>query len=277
MRHITSREHPLPKKLLKLQHSARYRRDEGVALLDGTHLLQSCLASGWVPEQLIVSESGSQHPEIGQLLLHIQKHLSKVDCVMLSDTLFSQISAVKTPVGVLALVNIPRPAMLADTDQTPFWISLEGIQDPGNLGSILRSAAAAGVTDIFLSAGCADSWSPKTLRAGMGAHFSLRIHENADLVQIAHRFDGKIVATTLNQAGNLYQTDLRGAAMFIFGSEGGGVSQKLLEMAQQRVKIPMPGCAESLNVAAAAAICLFEKVRQEYSIADTDESSTGSK
>lgn len=277
MRHIISREHPLFKKLLKLQHSARYRRGEGVALLDGIHLLQSCLASGRVPEQLIVSESGSRHHEISQLLLHIQKHLSKVDCVMLSDTLFSQVSAVKTPVGLLALVSIPQCAVPAGADQNSFHVSLEGIQDPGNLGSILRSATAAGVTDVFLSTGCADSWSPKTLRAGMGAHFSLRIHENTNLIQVARRFDGKIVATTLNHASNLYQIDLQGVVMFIFGSEGGGVSEELLKVAHQRVKIPMPGCAESLNVAAAAAICLFEKIRQEHCIADAGASNTNDK
>lgn len=263
MRHITSREHPLFKKLLKLQHSARQRRDEGLALLDGVHLLQSCLASGHVPELLIVSESGCQHPEISQLLIHAGTVHKKTDELMLSDALFSQLSPVKTPVGILALVNIPQYTFAGDSRQDNFCILLEDIQDPGNLGSILRSAAAAGVKAAYLSSGCADSWSPKTLRAGMGAHFSLQIHENADLVQVARQFDGNIVATALDKANSLYQTDLQGAVMFIFGNEGGGISRSLLEAARQRVMIPMPGATESLNVAAAAAICLFEKVRQE--------------
>ncbi|MCC6915689.1 MAG: RNA methyltransferase [Nitrosomonas sp.] len=265
MRHITSREHPLFRKLLRLQHSARKRRDESLALLDGVHLLQACLASGHVPELLIVSESGRQHPEIDRLLIHADQALKETDSLMLSDALFSRISPVKTPVGILALIHIPQYTFTADSRQCDFCILLEDIQDPGNLGSILRSAAAAGVKAVYLSSGCADSWSPKTLRAGMGAHFSLRIHENTDLVQVARQFDGNVVATALDNAGNLYRTDLQGAVMFVFGNEGGGVSRALLDVTHQRVMIPMPGGAESLNVAAAAAICLFEKVRQESS------------
>jgi len=278
VRYITSREHSLFKKLFKLQHSARRRHDEGVALLDGIHLLQSCLASGKTPVLLIVSESGSQHPEISQLLIHTDKNLQKTDCLMLSDTLFNQISPVKTPVGILALIDIPRHTLSTDiTYQNSFSILLEGIQDPGNLGSMLRSAAAAGVEDIFLSSDCADAWSPKTLRAGMGAHFSLRIHEHVDLIQVARQFAGNIVATTLYDAGNLYRTDLRGAVMFVFGNEGGGISEALLKTVHQRVMIPMPGCAESLNVAAAAAICLFEKVRQDTCAGNSHQNSVGSR
>ena len=273
MRYITSREHSLFKKLFKLQHSARRRHDEGMALLDGIHLLQFCLASGKTPILLIVSESGSQHPEISQLLIHTDKNSQKTDCLMLSDALFSQISPVKTPVGILALIDIPRHRLSADTYQNSFSILLEGIQDPGNLGSILRSAAAAGVEDVFLSSDCADAWSPKALRAGMGAHFSLRIYENVDLIQVARQFSGNVVATTLHDASNLYRTDLRGAVVFVFGNEGSGISEELLKTVHQRVMIPMPGCAESLNVAAAAAICLFEKVRQDTCAGDFHEKS----
>ncbi len=277
MRYITSREHPLFKKLFKLQHSARRRRDEGMALLDGIHLLQSCLASGKIPVLLIISESGKQHPEISQLLIHIDKNSRKTDCLMLSDTLFSQISPVKTPVGILALIDIPRHILSADTCPNSFGVLLEDIQDPGNLGSILRSAAAAGAEDIFLSSGCADVWSPKTLRAGMGAHFSLRIHEKVDLIQVARRFAGNVVAATLDDACDLYRTDLQGAVMFVFGNEGGGISEKLLETVHQRVMIPMSKYTESLNVAAAAAICLFEKVRQDACSNDSHANSADSR
>lgn len=277
MRYITSREHSLFKKLFKLQHSARRRHDEGMALLDGIHLLQSCLASGKAPALLVVSESGSHHPEISQLLIHTDKNSRETDYLMLSDTLFNQISSVKTPVGILTLIDIPRYTLPADTYQNSFSVLLEGIQDPGNLGSVLRSAAAAGVEDVFLSSDCADGWSPKTLRAGMGAHFSLRIYEDVDLVQVAHQFAGNVVAATLHDASNIYRTDLRGAVMFVFGNEGGGVSEELLKTVHQRVMIPMPGRAESLNVAAAAAICLFEKIRQDACSSDSYENSVGSR
>jgi len=260
---VTSREHSLFKKLRRLQQASRQRHDEGKALLDGVHLLQSCLAAGNIPELLIVSESGYRRAEISQLLGSITEVSGKIDCMMLSDALFNQLSPVKTPVGVMALIHIPRYIQPSGFHENSFCILLETIQDPGNLGSILRSAAAAGVQNVFLSTGCVDGWSPKVLRAGMGAHFSLEIHENVDLVQIAHRFNGNIVATTLTAVDSIYRTDLRGPAMFIFGNEGGGVSEALLKVVHKHVTIPMPGCAESLNVAAAAAICLFEKVRQE--------------
>lgn len=262
MRRITSRAHPLFKRLFKLQRSAQQRRHEGLALLDGIHLLQVYLATGQAPELLIVSDAGSQHPEIKQLLSEFSEIYESDNCLQLSDTLFNQLSPVKTPVGVMALIHIPQ-SVFVDGYENSFCIMLETIQDPGNLGSILRSAAAAGIKDVFLSADCADSWSPKTLRAGMGAHFFLGIHENTNLVQIATQFKGVVIATALSDATNLYQVDLRGSVMFAFGNEGKGVSEALLQAVHQRVMIPMPGNTESLNVTAAVAICLFEKVRQE--------------
>ncbi len=262
MRCITSREHPLFKKLTKLQHSPRQRRKEGLALLDGVHLLQSYLASNRIPELLIFSESGSRYPEISHLLNKIDEN-SGINRLMLSDALFSRISPVKTPVGILALIRIPQLNFSTAADECNFCIMLEAIQDPGNLGSILRSAAAAGVKNVFLSSGCADSWSAKTLRAGMGAHFFLNIQENVDLIQLAHQFSGKIVATTLANAISIYHIDLQEPVLFAFGNEGSGLSQEILKVVHEQAMIPMPGYAESLNVAAAAAICLFEKVRQQ--------------
>ena len=263
MRCITSREHPLIKRLVKLQHSAKQRRKEGVALLDGIHLLQSYFASGKTPELLIISESGSKRPEISHLQNQLDEKHNNADCLMLSDTLFNRVSPVKTPSGILTLIRIPQLDPPAGKDRYPFCIMLEAIQDPGNLGSILRSAAAAGARDAFLSTDCADSWSPKTLRAGMGAHFFLNIHENVDLLQLVHQFNGKIVAATSAGADNIYHTDLLGPVMFVLGNEGGGLSEKILKVTHKKVTIPMASCTESLNVAAAAAICLFEKVRQQ--------------
>lgn len=261
MRYITSREHPLFKKLVKLQNSSRQRHQAGLALLDGVHLLQSYLASENIPELMILSEAGCKLPEIANLLNRINL-VSKNSSLMLSDALFSQISSVKTPVGVLALIRIPQTYSPAEMNRCVFCIMLEAIQDPGNLGSILRSAVAAGVSDVFLSSDCADSWSSKTLRAGMGAHFSLRIHEHANLVQLARQYNGEIVATTLANATSVFLTDLVGPTVFVFGNEGSGLSREILEVTDKRVTIPMSSHTESLNVAAAAAICLFEKVRQ---------------
>jgi len=143
-----------------------------------------------------------------------------------------------------------------------FALLLEDIQDPGNLGSMLRSAAAAGCDAIFLSTGCADAWSPRVLRAAMGGHFVLDIHERQDLPAVARAFPGALLAASLQAGSSLYDCDLRGNVAFLVGNEGAGLSASLLDTATQSIAIPMPGRVESLNAAAATAICLFEAVRQ---------------
>ena len=139
---------------------------------------------------------------------------------------------------------------------------LEDIQDPGNLGSILRSAAGAGIRHICLSKSSVHSWSPRVLRAGMGAHFMLDIHEQCDLVEIARNFQGRVIVTALDARASLFNMDLRGNVALVFGNEGAGVSAMLTAVAHDTMSIPMPGNIESLNVGAAVAVCLFERVRQ---------------
>jgi TrmH family RNA methyltransferase len=140
---------------------------------------------------------------------------------------------------------------------------LEGVQDPGNMGSILRSTAAAGLQDVYLSAECVQAWSPRVLRAGMGAHFSLRIHEGVDLETLAQQYAGRVLAVASDGATPFYSAVLSGPVGLIFGNEGNGLSTALRGRAHDSISIPMPGKVESLNVAAAAAVCLFERVRQE--------------
>jgi TrmH family RNA methyltransferase len=266
MHTITSREHALFKQLIKLEKSARRRRSDCLTLLDGVHLIQAYRRAQGLPAKLIVSESGYQHPEIRSLVSEISTN-AEVHTVMLSDGLFKQISPVKTPTGIIALITIPTTVPNIVNDHQAFCVLLEAIQDPGNLGSILRSAAAAGVSDIYLSDGCADAWSPKTLRASMGAHFALTLHEASDLVQVIQRFknsNGKVIAATLRAPRHLYQVDLKGTIALVFGNEGAGLSQQILGVIDEQIAIPMQGNTESLNVAAAAAICFFEKMRQQY-------------
>ncbi|SDY30872.1 RNA methyltransferase [Nitrosomonas sp. Nm33] len=260
---ITSREHALFKQLVKLEKSSRLRRLKGLTLLDGVHLIQVYHAREQIPLKLIVSESGYDHAEIKHLIRELSRQAG-IDTIMFSDALFKQVSPVRTPTGILALIAIPTCESNAIDDSQVFCALLEAIQDPGNLGSMLRSAAAAGVNDVYLSNDCADAWSPKTLRAAMGGHFSLTIHEQSNLVQVAQQFHGKVIATTLQATQHLYQTDLKGPVAFLFGNEGAGLSQEILRAVSERVTIPMPGNTESLNAAAAAAICFFEKVRQQY-------------
>ncbi len=261
---ITSRDHPVIKQLVKLEKSTQFRKKNGLTLLDGPHLVQAYYAVFGAPTCLIIDQSRSDQHEI-KLLLDLIGRQATTKIYHVSDTLFRHVSPVKTPSGILATIPIPATKAISGDQKNSFCVLLEAIQDPGNLGSILRSAAAANVSDIYLSSDCVDTWSPKTLRAAMGAHFSIRIHEKCNLQEIIQKFNSKVkvVATSLHAKKNLYQLTLTGPIAFIFGNEGNGVSEAILQAAEEKITIPMPGKTESLNAAAAAAICLFEKVRQE--------------
>lgn len=250
---VTSSENPQYKQLKKLSSSARERRKQNKAILDGVHLLQALAETGNQPELIVVREDSLEIDEIQQCL----HHFPEPSVITIPKELFNALSPVETPVGILGLITIPA----FHNDECQFAILLENIQDPGNLGSIIRTATAAGVDTIFLTKGCAEAWSPKALRAGMGAQFTVAIHQDADLNQAASIFD-EIIATELHADKTLYDCDLSGKLAFVFGNEGAGLSSELLQLATKRVTIPMPGKVESLNVAAATAICLFEAVRQ---------------
>lgn len=248
---IVSVQNPRFKALKKLAESAEARREAGMTLLDGEHLLDALLRAGGKPRQLLVADPDASAGWLARC--------PDVPWFRLAPALLAALSPVKTPTGLMALIDIPKPAHPA---QPVFCVLLEQIQDPGNLGAILRSSAAAGVDTVFLSPGCADVWSPKVLRGGMGAHFMLRLEERTHLAGWLDRFSGRVVATALAGEQSLYGTDLRGPVAFVFGNEGAGLSPDLQAAADLRVRIPMPGHMESLNVAAALAVCLFERVRQ---------------
>ncbi len=256
MKRVTSAANSRYKALLKLSHSSRERRMAGLSLLDGTHLVAAYLENAGQPEQVIVSASGCQNTEIQALL----KALAPLEPLLLSDALFKHLSTVETPTGILATVHTPRPrAMPADVAAC---VMLEDIQDPGNLGSILRSAAAAGIEHVLLSKGTVHAWSPRVLRAGMGTHFMLQIYEQVDLLEFVRDFKGRAIAAGHHAKKSVFDADLAGKVALVFGNEGNGVSQPLLALVHEQVAVPMRGKVESLNVAAAAAILLFERVRQ---------------
>lgn len=256
MKSITSRENPLFKSLKKLESSAKDRKVEAKTLLDGEHLIEAYLSSGGIPELIVLNDFAANGAAPDALL----KQIAPERLVVMPDALLRELSPVKTPTGMIALIVIPSAKN--ETSQADFCVMLEDIQDPGNLGSILRSAAGAGVQRVYLSSKCADAWSPKVLRAGMGAHFCLEIQENAELIKIADKLAGSIIATSLNAKKSLFDLDLTGTVTFLVGNEGAGLSAQLEDVATEKVSIPMPGKIESLNAASAASICFFERVRQ---------------
>lgn len=257
---ISSRDNAAFKALRALGEDARARRRAQTCLIDGIHLLEAALDAGWQPIRVVVREDACTHNEIASLLKRLAQASQDLPCLLLSAALFRQLSPVDTPVGILAEIALPAPVMESGMQDV---LALAGVQDPGNLGSMLRTAAAAGVHQVWLGAGCVDPWSPKVLRAGMGAHFALNLTEGCDLQQrLRSTTLPKRVTALAKDSVSLYGLDLRAPQLWVFGAEGQGVPPDLIALADSRVRIPMPGRAESLNVAAAAAVCLFEQVRQ---------------
>lgn len=257
MKTLSSRQNPLIKEVHLLANSASERRKQQKTLLDGVHLIQAALTHHVDLETVFVSEHGLKSPEIALLVAQLEQQMS---CILLTDSVFDYISPSDTPAGILAVIQQPKALNLAVPQGS--CVILETVQDTGNLGTILRTAAAAGVHEVFLSEGCAQAWSPRVLRAAMGAHFVLSIQEKVDVFTLLASFKGQILATGLQQAKSLYDLDLTQATAWLFGSEGQGLSAPMMALAHQQVIIPMAQGVESLNVAAAAAVCLFEQRRQ---------------
>jgi TrmH family RNA methyltransferase len=256
VKHVTSADNAAFKALRRLVQSSQARREAGQSVLDGAHLVAAYLDRLGPPQQMVVSRTGLDTPEIQALLARARG----VATLVLRDSLFDGLSPVVSPTGIMAVVATPRsPTLPARLDAC---VMLEAVQDPGNLGSILRSCAAAGMRDVLLSRETVNAWSPRVLRAAMGAHFYLDIHERVDLVAVAGRYTGMLIATRQDARESLFDAELSGRVGFLFGNEGAGLSGPLLRAAGRVVAIPMPGGTESLNVAAAVAVCLFERVRQ---------------
>jgi len=260
MKKITSRDNPQYKELKLLAGSAAARRKSGRTLLDGVHLCAAYLDHVGVPILCIVSESALAHHEVEPIVARCGQ--MGASCLALPDKLFDALSQVEHGVGLLFLVVKPQAAPPSGLDRNA--ILLDGLQDPGNLGSILRSAAAAGIELVLCGEGTVAAWSPKVLRAGMGAHFLLTIAENVKLADVMENAGVPVLATSSHATRPLYEIDLAGPVAWLFGNEGKGVAPELLARAACQVAIPHPGPVESLNVAACAAVCLFEQVRQRY-------------
>ncbi len=252
---LRSKENPRVRRWHALAHDARRRREERSALIEGAHLLAACLDAGTRPKAVLVSASGLADPEIAALARR-----AGPDPIMLPDALFRWVADAVTPAGLAAEIDLPTAS--PSLAQARHAVFLDGIQDAGNVGAILRSAAAFGVDTAVLGRGCADPWSPKVLRAAMGGHFALRIAEAADLPGALAGFRGTRVCAVAAGGAAPAALDLTGSIGWILGAEGQGVSPAAEALAALRVSVPLAPGVESLNVAAAAAILLYERARQ---------------
>ncbi|OZI74729.1 TrmH family RNA methyltransferase [Bordetella genomosp. 12] len=258
MKLITSRDNPAVKALYRLAEQAG-RRGAPV-LLEGVHLCQAWLARHGAPEQAVFDADRLDHPELADLARQVPERVA----LALDARLMRGLGSVESDQGVAFVVRPVSPA-LPETI-TANCVLLDRIQDPGNVGTLLRTCAAAGIRQAFLATGSAAAWSPKVLRSGQGAHFALEIHEHVDLHALSQRLEIPMAVTTLEASEDLFATALPPALAWVFGHEGQGVDAHLQARAGLRLRIEHDAQAvESLNVGAAAAICLFEQRRQARS------------
>ncbi|MDO9032128.1 MAG: RNA methyltransferase [Hydrogenophaga sp.] len=242
---LTSRDNPLLKRLRVLaQDNAAYRK-QGQVWLEGDHLCRALLARGHRPVTAIFSETfWRQAPhDLRDAADHI---------VTVPDALMAGISGLESPAGVGFVWDLPKAVALQSGAAA---VVLDRLQDAGNVGSILRSAAAMGFAQVLALKGTAALWSPKVLRAGMGAHFGLHLVEGLSVDDLAG-LSVPLLVTSSHQGDYLHQARLPWPCAWVLGHEGQGVSPALEALATQKLRIAQPGGEESLNVAAAAAICL---------------------
>lgn len=255
-RHIASRDNPDFRLWLRLAQG-RAPRGEPRILLEGEHLCRA-----WVqhqgPAPLAILDQRALETAVGSWLLRSAGQRRVTLAPELAD-LLSQVT--HGPPGLFLLVNPPVLVVPDQITRPCLW--LDRVQDPGNLGGLLRTAAAAGLDEAYLSPGCASAWSPKVMRGGQGAHFGLRIYEHVDLIEAVGRLGIPLAAAALDAADDLHATDLHQPCAWVFGNEGAGVDPALVAAATLRVRIAQTDAVESLNVAAAAAVCLFEQRRQQ--------------
>lgn len=255
---ISSRDNPLYKELKQLATSSQARRRASRTLLDGVHLCAAYLQQVGHPPCCIVGETARTHPEVAAILAQCQDGATQ--CVVVPDPLFNALSQVEHGVDILFVIETPNLSLPEQLTESA--VLLDTVQDPGNLGSILRSAAAAGIRQVYCNRGTTFAWAPRVMRAGMGAHFLLKIFEHVDLDVLLDRAKIPVIATSSHTEKTLYELDLTQPVAWLFGHEGQGVSSALLDRASHKIVIPHLGAIESLNVAASAAVCFFEQVRQ---------------
>lgn len=261
MKEIHSTHNKAYRHLRQLATRAKYRREVKQTILEGIHLCQSYLEHGGRPVMCVYTDHAKEHQEAKAIIDSCDDR--SVPCMLLSESNFRSISGVEHGIGLMFVIDIPTPS--APDSLQAHALLLEDVQDPGNMGTMLRTAAAAGIAQVYASSGSVSAWSPKVLRAGMGAHFALTVYEQCDLAEVIRSAQVPVLATSLRASESIYEKDLSGPVAWLFGNEGNGVSEALMALDVQQVTIPQNHRVESLNVAASAAICLFEQLRQSTS------------
>ena len=257
---ITSKDNETIKRIRKLKEK-KYRDQNGKYLIEGIKLIREAIVEKANIDTIVVCDNCVKTGEIDSKVLY---EIAKYNCVYVDEKVFNNITDVQNPQGLLAVVEKKSTDKDIKYDEDVIVV-LDDIQDPGNLGTILRTIDSVGLSQVIVSKKSGDVFNPKVVRSTMGAIFRVNIIESENLVNTLkeikkHKF--KVVATSLQTEESIYDIDYK-KKVIIIGNEANGVSKEVLEMSDQKVKIPMPGKTESLNAAVATGVNLYEYVRQK--------------
>lgn len=262
MKELSSVSNPVVKAAAELKQK-KYRTEQQAFLVEGLRSVEDAVKYGTVKQLFVLQENKAV--SMRQAAVVEQAALAGAELYGVTEQVMKKIADTETPQSLTAVVAKTRAALdeLASAGGTV--LVLDRIGDPGNLGTMIRSADAAGISGVILLAGCTDVFAPKAVRATMGSLLHLPVAEGVsetDFIKWAQQSGYELLVTCLANAGSLYETDLQGRVAVVIGSEAEGVSESLLAAADKKVFIPMEGQAESLNAAVAAGIVMFECLRQ---------------
>lgn len=253
---ITSKDNTLYKEVRKLKEK-KYRKEKKQFFIEGLRFFEEAIKSNYFIDNVFIKESNKE-----KFITSIEEYKFPLNSVsILKDSLFDSLCSTENPQGIAAVINI-KPY---EVDfQEGFYVLVDKVQDPGNLGTIIRSAHASGALGVILTKGTVDVFNEKTLRSTMGSIFYVPIIEDDDLEFIfkLKEQEFKFIVSSLQTSKNYFDEKLDGKLVICVGNEGNGVSEAIYNLADIKLKIPMPGEAESLNVAVASSIMMFEVVRQ---------------
>lgn len=261
---ITSPQNQFIKLAVSLKQK-KYRDDLSLFIVEGVRLVEEAAQSSWLVETCIYTTEVLQLDRVQQIIADLKSKNCRM--IQVPGILFAKITDTKAPQGIMVIAQkyTYQLSEVLITGMKPFFVVLDELQDPGNVGTIIRTAAAAGVTGVILTKGCTDVFASKVVRASMGSIFHVPIFEgvtNSDVISFFAKHKIDILATSLESSNVYFKADCNKSLAIVFGNEANGVSPQLLEHAQDKLHIPLLGRVESLNVAASAAIILYEVVRQ---------------
>ena len=260
MQQITSKENKLIKHIIKLKEK-KYRKEYNEYIIEGAKIVQEAIQEKVKIKQIIISENAINTDLI---LNHLKEELQKINYIKVPSNIFKLISEVEKPQGVLAIIEKEKQEENIDVNQD-IILALDDLQDPGNLGTIIRTADSVGLKQILISKGTTEAYNPKVIRSTMGAIFRVKIIECENLKETLKKLQKnnfKIMVTDLNTDKSIYDIKLQ-KKVIIIGNEANGVSEEIKNIADTRAIIPMFGKTESLNASIATGVILYEYVRQK--------------